>query len=161
LGQADQVLQRLNVASVSDTDLPDACGVALYPCVAQVGDCALSNIVSSHRGKLTAGTNTCNCFTLGYSESIAIPSNPYAVVSCPYSCIDALLKYTSLYLVSNNTFGEDLSKKCSVSLDILTTVEYGNKRGYVPTDSDTDALFMLPVNDPRVVQVSGGYQHLY
>ena len=140
--------------SVSDTELPEACGPAMYPCVAQVGDCALSHIASSIGGKLTPGTSTCNCFTVGYSKSIAVPTNPAVVVSCPYSCIDALLKYTNLYVVSANGPGEDLSQKCSTSLDILTSVEYGNKRGYVRTDRDTDTLVMLSVNDPRVVQAS-------
>jgi len=103
---------------------------------------------------LTAGSSTCNCFTRGYTDTIPVPTNPNAVISCPYQCIDAILKYTNLYMVNVNGPGDDLSQKCSASLDTLGTVEYGNKNDYVPTDSDTDALDIVPVDDPRVIQAS-------
>ena len=32
------------------TDLPEACGVSLHPCVAKIGACALSKIVASPGG---------------------------------------------------------------------------------------------------------------
>jgi hypothetical protein len=75
--------------------------------------------------------------------------------------VDAILKYTDLHVARTNGPGDDLAHKCSASIDILGTVEFGNKNGYVPTNSDMDSLEMIPIDDPRAVRASSALaQHI-
>ena len=75
--------------------------------------------------------------------------------------MDTILKYTDLYVVRTNGPGDDLAHKCSTSIDILGTVEFGNKHDYVATSADMDSLGVLPVDDPRAVRASSALaQHI-
>ncbi len=112
-------------------------------------------------GKLTPGASTCNCFSRGYTESIPVPHKPDVEITCPFQCVDAILKYTDLYVVSVNGPGDDLAHQCGSSVAILGQVEFGNKNGYTATDSDGDSLMVLPVDDGRVVRASDALaQHI-
>jgi hypothetical protein len=141
---------------VSKTDLPDACGVSLYPCAAKIGACTAAHIVPSVGGNLTPSASICNCFTCGYAESIPVPHKPEVEITCPFQCVDAILKYTDLYVVKANGPGDDLAHHCQQGIAILGQVEFGNKTGYTPSASDSDSLVVLPVDDSdaRVVRAS-------
>jgi hypothetical protein len=154
-------LKQLKVAHVADTDLPEACGISLYPCVSKIGGCALERIVPSAGGKLTPDATTCNCFNRGFSEPIDVPNRPDVVISCSFQCVETILKYTDLYLIGANGRGNGLAGKCSTSIDVLGAAEYANRNDYIPTDSDTDRLEVLPVDDPRVVRAAAALaQHV-
>jgi hypothetical protein len=146
---------------VSKTDLPDACGISLYPCVAKIGACATDHIYPSVGGKLTPSASICNCFSRAYSESIPVPHKPDVEITCPFQCVDAILKYTDLYVVKVNGPGDDLAHHCDQSMSLLGQVEFGNKNDYTPSASDADSLVVLPVDDARVVRASDALaQHI-
>lgn len=141
----------LKIGALDKTDLPEACGVSLDPCLAKIGGCALEKIVHSSHGTLTPSTSTCSCFIRGFQESIPIPDGTDRVVTCDYDCVDAILKYTDSYVSAVNGVGDDVSSYCQRSIELLGTEQFGNKNGYTPTDEDTGDLSVVPVDTPRVV----------
>jgi cathepsin B len=149
--KSKQVMTKLKLGAVEKTDLPEACGVSLHPCVAKIGACALGKIVASPGGKLTPSTSSCSCFVRGYQDPIPLPDGSDRSFSCSFDCVDAILKYTDKYLVSVNGAGDDLSQYCQTSISVVGKEEFGNTNGYIPTDEDAGGLDVVPIDRPAVV----------
>jgi hypothetical protein len=116
-------------------------------------NCASSKLVKSADGKISPLTSTCNCFVRGFSEGIEIPGKTDVQFSCTYSCVADLLKHTSDFVLkANGPSGTSLS--CSSELDKIAAGEYGNRNGYVATQTETDPLEVMPVDDAKVTRAA-------
>jgi cathepsin B len=152
LEEANAVKTTLKIGNLEQTDLPEACGVSLHPCLAKIGSCALAKIIPSAHGMLTPSTSTCSCFVRGFQEPIPIPDGSDRVVTCDFDCVDAILKYTDSYVSAVNGPGDDVSAFCKHSIELLGEEQFGNKNGYIPTDEDTGDLEMEPIDSHKVVR---------
>ena len=73
--RADTVFQGLGIDPASldaEADLVEACGDLTMPCVARVGECLNSRIVTTAEGKMTPGPTACQCFTRAMVQPMII-----------------------------------------------------------------------------------------
>ena len=127
--------------------------MSLYPCVAKIITCVKPRLVNTTDGKITPLSNVCNCFLRGFSEGIDVPGKPFSTFSCSYTCVESILKYTES-LVSNTNGPAGSSLDCDAPLASLATSAYGNSNGYIARSTETDAMVLLPVDDPKVLRAA-------
>ena len=150
---AELALAGIQIADVSKTDLPESCETSLYPCAAKIVGCTSSRLVNTSQGTITPLTNVCNCFVRGFTEPIEVPNKPNMQFTCSYTCVESLLKATSHYVGSaNGPLGGALD--CDSSVSSLAADTFGNKNGYIPSQTETDSLDVIPVDDPSVVRAA-------
>ena len=148
---ATSALAQIAVVDASITDLPDACGVSLYPCAQKIISCANQHLTQTTQGLVTPRTGTCDCFSRGFSEGIDIPGKPDVQFSCSYPCVDSLLKFTSQYVTNiNGASGAQIT--CDISN--LAALAFGNTNGYIPTATDSDSLMPIAIDDRAVVNAA-------
>ena len=127
--------------------------MSLYPCVAKIITCVKPRLVNTTDGKITPLSNVCNCFLRGFSEGIDVPGKPFSTFSCSYTSVESILKYTES-LVSNTNGPAGSSLDCDAPLASLATSAYGNSNGYIARSTETDAMVLLPVDDPKVLRAA-------
>jgi hypothetical protein len=148
---AVKILTEFKFWSQADSsDLPESCGLSQFPCVDKIGTCLMENLVKTADGKITPKTQACSCFTKGYQELIEIPGRSDISITCPFHCVESILKVAQGYIAAvNGRRGPPL--RCKTLMRGLAGAEYGNSNGVIADDGDLDSMGVLPVNDPGVV----------
>jgi hypothetical protein len=144
-------LGTISVSDISQTDLGDSCGFALYPCAQKIVTCASSRLIKNKKGQITPLTNVCDCFTRGFTDLIDIPGKEDVDFTCPFTCVESLLQVTTKHVADSNGLGANgATLTCDISA--LATSTFGNKNHYIPTATDNDPLENVPVDDPNVAR---------
>ena len=113
----------------------------------------MENFVKAADGKITPKTQACSCFTKGYQELIEIPGRSDISITCPFHCVESILKVAQSYITAvNGRRGPPL--RCKTLMRGLAGEEYGNRNGVIADDGDLDSMGMLPVDDPGVVRAA-------
>uniref|UniRef100_A0A7S4L7T5 Uncharacterized protein n=2 Tax=Guillardia theta TaxID=55529 RepID=A0A7S4L7T5_GUITH len=134
-----------------DTDVTESCGFLKHPCLAVVGSCLLSTSTETVEGKVTLGSNTCQCFSKGYTDVIHVDSNPELQMRCSYPCLESIRAMFASYVLSKN--GPSGEKAwCPATFANLADHVFGSRNDVVPSDSDSDALEVQPLDDPKVMR---------
>uniref|UniRef100_A0A7S0HL70 Uncharacterized protein n=1 Tax=Hanusia phi TaxID=3032 RepID=A0A7S0HL70_9CRYP len=134
-----------------DTDVSESCGFLKHPCLAVVGECLLSTSTETVEGKVTLSSNNCQCFSKGYTDAIHVETNPELQMRCSYPCLESIRAMFASYVLSKN--GPSGEKAwCPTTFANLADHVYGSRNEVVPSDSDSDALEVQPLDDPKVVR---------
>jgi hypothetical protein len=150
---ATTALSTIHVADVSKTDMPEACDISLNPCVAKILNCLSSRLVNTTDGKITPITTSCDCFVRGFKEPIEIPEKPDLQFTCPFVCVQSILRYASQY-VTNANGPSGAALDCNSAISDVASDAFGNRHGYIAGPSETDSLQVLPVDNPLVVRAA-------
>ena len=133
--------------------MPEACEIALYPCVDKIVSCLSSRLVNSTGGGITPLTTSCDCFVRGIKEAIDVPEKPDLQFTCPFVCVQSIVRSASHYVTKiNGPNGAALD--CDSSISALASDNFGNKHGYIAGPSETDSLEVLPVDNPLVARAA-------
>lgn len=140
-------------SQADSSDLPESCGVSQFPCVDKIGTCLMENLIKNSDGKITPKTQACSCFTKGYQELIEIPGRPDISITCPFHCVESILKVAQNYVSTiNGRRGPPL--RCKTLMRGLAREEYGNRNGAIADEGDLDSMGVLPIDDPDVTRAA-------
>eukprot|EP00286_Rhodomonas_abbreviata_P004788 CAMPEP_0181316836 /NCGR_PEP_ID=MMETSP1101-20121128/16107_1 /TAXON_ID=46948 /ORGANISM="Rhodomonas abbreviata, Strain Caron Lab Isolate" /LENGTH=889 /DNA_ID=CAMNT_0023424109 /DNA_START=5 /DNA_END=2670 /DNA_ORIENTATION=- len=161
---ANRVLEHIGISGAqvnTKTDLPAACGVALDPCVATVGDCLVSRTnIDPSTGRISVRTNGCQCFSRGIMTKIPVPDRPNIAFRCPYMCLQSISNLFEQHIeaVNGDERHSAASLQCPRTFKEIALSVYGGDHGELTEETVPDELVVQPISDKRVLRASKAVQ---
>jgi hypothetical protein len=141
----------------SNTDLREACGDFIFPCISSVGDCLMAHSAVVD-GREEVDSEACQCYVQGSTMALEVPDRPEVNVQCSFVCLSAIKGMFEHHLFKVNG---DLatSLACPRTFENLARELYSNEFYDVqPSEEDTDGLQVESVVDEHVVSAATAAQ---